>query len=295
MSAAGLHSIGHAEHTSSEGLPSIARSETLATAWPRVKLYGERNTGTHYLARVMRANLQVRLFNNNEPRLLRRVARYPHAAEVVRDVYFWLTFRRNLGWKHMNPKSVDQLRQLGIDLDGLRFVMLVKNPYSWAVSMMRKPYHLGVDKVSGINELVTDRWPCTRRENMTTTAASLMDLWCTKGRSYLNLVSEVPSFLIRYEDLLLDPAASMARLASALGVEPRTDSFVNVAISAKRNGRAAGKTFESYRQYYLNEDWKASLTSAAISTINRQLDAELMRRLGYEFLPPDSTGNSPFG
>jgi hypothetical protein len=235
----------------------------------------------------MHANLKIQLFKNTEPRFLRRVARTTNTGEVARDVYFWLTFRQNLGWKHMNPKSAGQLKQQGIDLDGLRFVFLIKNPYSWAVSMSRKPYHLGVEKVSGIDELVAGEWRCTRRENMTTAAAPLINVWCTKGWSYLNLMGEVPSFVVRYEDLLFDPAASMARLAAALQVERRTESFINHDLSAKRNGRADGKTFEHYRQYYLNEDWRASLTPAAIAAINRQLDPELMRRLGYEVIQPD--------
>jgi hypothetical protein len=183
----------------------------------------------------------------------------------------------------MNPKSLHELRRLRIDLTGLRFIMLTKNPYAWVVSMMRNPYHLGVDRVGDIDELVRRQWPCTRRENMGTMAASLIEVWCTKTRSYLNLVNQAQSCLVRYEDLLIDPAASVTCVASALGLQRRGDAFVNFDLSAKRR-RARGRTFESYRLYYLNEEWRGSLTPAAIATINRQLDAELMQRLDYDII-----------
>jgi hypothetical protein len=254
-----------------------------AEAAPRVKIYGERNSGTHYLTRLVAANLTARLLESIEPRMVRVSARYLRAPEVVRDVYFHLTFRRNLGWKHMNPRSPQELTRWGIDRAGLRFLMLTKNPYSWVVSMMRNPYHLG-GRAADIDELVRRNWPCRRRENMGRTASSLIDVWCTKTRSYLALSEQAPSCLVRYEDLLVDPAASIGRVAETLGLERRRDTFLNVAPSAKREGRAQSRTFESYRLYYLNEGWRPSLTPTAIATINSQLDADLMHRVGYEII-----------
>jgi hypothetical protein len=257
-----------------------------ANHWPRLKLYGERNSGTHYVARLVASNLEVRLLEPIEPRRVRRAARYLRASEVVRDIYYYLTFRRNLGWKHMNPRSLSELTRLRIDTTRLRFLMITKNPYAWVVSMLRNPYHLGAKGVGNIDELVQGQWRCTRRENMHRTSASLIEVWCTKTRSYLNLVREGQSCLLRYEDLLADPEASMRRVASALAVPMLNEAFVNVDLSAKREGRVQGRTFESYRRYYLNEDWRTRLTPTAIATINRQLDADLVRQVGYEVLDP---------
>ena len=252
---------------------------------PLIKLYGERNTGTHYLARLVASNLNARMLENIEPRIIRRTARRLRATEIVRDVYYGFTFRRNLGWKHMNPRTLDELRRLGIDVARLRFIMLTKNPYSWIVSMMRNPYHLGLQKVDDIDAFVARQWPCSRRENMTTASASLIDMWCAKTRRYLTLAGHGQGCIVRYEDLLIDPAAAIAAMASELGVERRSDQFVNIDTSAKRAGRAQGRTFESYRLYYLNEEWRARLTPTAIATINRQLDPDVMRRTGYEIIP----------
>jgi hypothetical protein len=251
---------------------------------PRVKLYGERNTGTHYFSRLVAANLRVRLLESIEPRIIRRAARHLRRAEVVRDVYFALTFRRNLGWKHMNPKSPQELRALHIDPDAVRFLMLTKNPYPWVISMMRHPYHLGTDRVEDIEQLVRRRWPCTRRENMRDKTAFLIDVWCTKTRSYLRLIEQAHACLVRYEDLLADPASSLSRVASTLGLQKRNESFVNIDLSAKREGRATGRTFESYREYYLKEQWRRALTPAAVAIINSQLDRELVERVGYSII-----------
>jgi hypothetical protein len=251
---------------------------------PRVKLYGERNTGTHYLARLVRVNLEACPLESIEPRVVRQAARRLRAAEMIRDVYYSLTFRRNLGWKHMNPRTLEQLRQLQIDVSGLRFVLLTKNPYSWSVSMLRNPYHLGVERPITIDELVQRRWRCSRRENMGKASASLIDIWCTKARSYLNLLDEARACLVRYEDLLVDPSASIASVAAQLGLQRRSETFVNVDASAKQEGRAKGRTFDSYRQYYVNEEWRKSLTPTAINAINSQLDPEVMQRIGYAII-----------
>jgi hypothetical protein len=117
-------------------------------------------------------------------------------------------------------------------------------------------------------------------------AASLIEMWCTKTKSYLNLVDQARSCLVRYEDVLVNPASSVMTIASALGLQRRTDAFVNLDLSAKRVGLAQGATFGSYQEYYLNERWRASLTPAAIATINRQLDPGLMQRVGYEIIRP---------
>jgi len=252
--------------------------------WPRMKLYGERNTGTHYLSRLVAANLRVRLLESIEPRIIRRAARHLRGAEVVRDVYFSLTFRRNLGWKHMNPKSPQELRDLHIDPEAVRFLMLTKNPYPWVISMLRHPYHLGAASVKDIEELVRRKWACTRRENMRDKTAFLIDVWCTKTRSYLNLIEQAHACLVRYEDLLMDPASSLSRVASTLGLQPRNETFANIDLSAKREGRATGRTFESYRDYYLNEQWRNALTPAAVEIINSQLDRELVERVGYNII-----------
>jgi hypothetical protein len=251
---------------------------------PRVKLYGERNCGTHYLTRLMAANLDVALLESVEPRYVRRTARYLRRAEIVRDLYYHFAFSRTLGWKHMNPKGPEELRALGVDLERLRFVFLTKNPYSWVVSMLRNPYHLGVKRRVNIDEFVSRRWRCTRRENMGTRSAPLMHVWCTKIKSYFALIDRAAGCVVRYEDLLVDPGASIAAIASNLNLPRRSDIFVNVDASAKRAGREQGRTFDTYRRYYVNEEWRQSLTDTAVATINACLDADLMRRLGYEMI-----------
>ena len=259
---------------------------------PPIKLYGERNCGTHYLTRLMAANLRVRLLQSVEPRFVRRAATYLRAPELVRDVYYGWTFRQNLGWKHMNPQGPDELRRQGIDVDALRFVLLTKNPYSWALSMLRNPYHLGVNGPVDLDQFVTRRWRCPRRENMASSRARLIEMWCTKIRSYCTLVRRARASIVRYEDLLADPAASIASIASSLSLPRRSDAFVNVDASAKKRGRAQGRTFDSYRQYYVEEQWRRNLTPTAIAAINEELDPDLMKQLGYDIIIPGASSPS---
>ena len=251
-----------------------------------IKLYGERNCGTHYLSRLIAANVAVPQLESVEPRAVRRAARMLRAGELVRDMYYRFTFRRNLGWKHMNPWSLDELRRMGIDPAPFRFILLTKNPYSWAVSMRRNPYHLGVGGNLTIDDLVLNPVRCRRRENMGTSSAPLIQVWCTKMRTYLDFLDSAPASLVRYEDLLRDPAAVVADVVTTLSLRRRRDTFVNVDVSAKRAGRAQGRTFDTYRQYYANEEWRKSLTPTAIAAINERLDPAVMQRLGYAVLSP---------
>ena len=121
-----------------------------------LKVYGERNTGTNYLEQLASENLSVRILSGIVPRRywqtfltrqLRAVApeRFAGTHEAARDRYFTRTFASTLGWKHMipAPEAIGQN-----NLSEVRFVMLVKNPYSWLLSLYRRPYHGGTKSVS---------------------------------------------------------------------------------------------------------------------------------------------------
>ena len=60
--------------------------------------------------------------------------------------------------------------------------------------------------------------------------------------------------------------------------------FVNVLSATKGHDRA--KTFEDYRDYYLNERWRAKLDEENTRLINQSLNRELMSRLQYKWIEP---------
>ena len=75
-----------------------------------IKIYGEQNSGTIYLEWLLNKNLDTTLLDSYE-----------------------------FGWKHRMAPSEDELTDK-IKQEVL-FLCLVKNPYSWLISMHKRPYH----------------------------------------------------------------------------------------------------------------------------------------------------------
>ena len=63
-----------------------------------MKIYGERNTGTNYIEKLVRMNLEAHLLNGVAPKPVQIMRRVLPGKQFVRDRYFKLTYGRNLGW-----------------------------------------------------------------------------------------------------------------------------------------------------------------------------------------------------
>jgi hypothetical protein len=240
-----------------------------------LKVYGERNTGTRYLSQLVAGNLDVRLLRGAAPRA---VGWFWPDSEAVRDAYFRLTVHRNLGWKHRLPPGPDDpiLRAEGIREVG--FVTLVKNPYSWLLSLMRRQYSAGRAYAS-IEELVTLPWTAVGRECSPPQFADAVEMWNLKYAACLALPGE-RTINLRYEDLLEDPATPIDRIASQFGLARRHAAFTNVESSTKKSSRS----FDDYRGYYLKERWRAKLTDRELALIGERLDPAVMAAYGYDIL-----------
>ncbi|MGB0911967.1 MAG: hypothetical protein ACPGSW_00180 [Phaeobacter italicus] len=255
-----------------------------------LKIYGERNTGTNYLSELARQNLLVDLLAGRVPRsnlrtqitrnlrtLLPALADRLH--ESSRDRYFATTFEQNLGWKHMNP---DPQRIGPQSLNDVRFLMVVKNPYSWALSLFRNPYHVG-GRDRDFDIFLQRHLPVMEeRENIGTTPLRPMEVWTRKMQGYLALRDVANhAYILRYEDLLVDDMAALTKAAHALSISI-APTPVPVEQGVKTIDR--DKTRANYVDYYLNERWREKLTPQTVATINSQLDSDLMQTLGYEML-----------
>ncbi|MBI3926773.1 MAG: hypothetical protein HY319_14630 [Armatimonadetes bacterium] len=241
-------------------------------ARPRLKLYGERNSGTRYLERLLRRNLRVRLLPGTVPRLLDSLSL---GNEWVKDLYFRKTFGRNLGWKHMLVPEADWLP------GDTFFVCLTKDPYSWLLSLYRRPHHAR-RRYSSFQAFLAAPWESVGRENSPPCFANPMDLWNQKTASYLRLARARPTLLVTYEELLADPPAVVARIGELSEGRPRSGPFRNISRSTK----AGGRDYAFCRDYYLDRRWARELEPGALLLINEHLDAGLMARLGYPRMEP---------
>jgi hypothetical protein len=103
----------------------------------RIKIYGERNTGTNYLTQLLKNHLSVEVLLGDAPRTLRwRIARRLPLSKTVRATAWlweerfeehWLerNFETHLGWKHMR---IDVERLARLTTPDLGILLLIKHP-----------------------------------------------------------------------------------------------------------------------------------------------------------------------
>jgi len=248
---------------------------------PLLKMYGERNTGTNYLARLIGLNLEVEQIPGVVPDFIRNLQRILPGEELVRDIYFGITFSRNLGWKHSLVKAPEKLAEYRICAKGVSFVTLTKNPYSWLLSLYRNPYHQYWKSKPDFENFLGSPWRNVGRDNTPREFSSPVELWNRKNVSYMLLCSDFPTLNLRYEDLLENPQVTLEKIAERFSYQWKNGEFVNFNDSTKEKS----KDFAFYRDYYLEENWKTELSPRSIEIINSLLDGQVMDYFGYSRLP----------
>lgn len=243
-----------------------------------IKVYGERNTGTNYLARLIDLNFQVQQLPGTIPAWLSKIQQLIHGKEFARDAYFAMTYHSNLGWKHSRVKSAEDIRKCAVHTKDLSFITLTKNPYSWLLSMYRRPYHRYFHEKPDFETFLSNPWGCVGRENVAGVISNPVELWNIKNASYIQLVNKLPALTLRFEDLLEDPKHVLESISEAFSCKWKVDRFVNFDQSTKESG----KDSDFYRDYYLNEQWKAEFSPQLTTIINKHLNDDVMNYFNYQ-------------
>jgi hypothetical protein len=247
----------------------------------KVKIYGERNTGTGYLTQLIQLNLDVEMLAGSLPWLLDRLA---GGNESIRDLYFRTTARRNLGWKHTQVSGLEELKEARID--DVVFITLTKNPYSWLLSLYRRPYHgkqnHGKQTMDSFAAFLQSPWPTVERENHVEAFPNPIVMWNEKNRAYLNLNQGICVQNLRYEDLLRDPEVVITDLATTYAMPRKQAEFVNLTQSTKEADPDKG--FNYYHAYYLEERWRDKFDPSLLTLVNESLDEEVVKRFRYEMI-----------
>ena len=207
-----------------------------------IKIYGEQNSGTIYLEWLLKKNLDASLLDSFD-----------------------------FGWKHRIAPSADELTEK-LKKEVL-FLCLVKNPYSWLISMHKRPYnHECLHKLSFLDFL---KYSYGDYRNP-------MVMWNTKNASYLNMKEYVQFHqIIRYEDILKEPATFINQLAEKYSF-PKPAIFKNITNLLTNSHGIKNQQF--HKDYYLNEEWKKSLRHEHVKLINTWLNESLMNELNYTII-----------
>jgi hypothetical protein len=259
------------------------------TTKPAVKIYGERNTGTRYLHQLIRLNLDVRIIPGVEDEWIwsylgGKNGRWIY--EFAADLFFFFNASRTLGWKHVLVPPVEVLDRMCADRQPIVFVTIIKNPYSWLLSMYKRPYHCRT-VCRSFEEFLVTPWQTRWREKAPKYFANPVDMWNRKNGAYLELHRQRRSLCLRYEDLLASPEEWIERIAGLLQVPRKREVFLNREKTTKAN---SGQSYAFYRDFYLQEKWKAELSVRHIDIINESLDRGMASSFGYPVLTDKEAG-----
>ncbi len=242
-----------------------------------IKVYGERNTGTNYLEKLIKLNVNIRLMSGTAPAHVKMIEWIMPGVESTRDRYFDRTFSSNLGWKHMKV-SPEQLRASVKEEVG--FICNVKNPYSWLWSFYKRPHHYEEMARGSFEAFVQEPLIPLGRDNIQKREVTPIDLWNIKNQSYCRLKEERSAITLKFESLLNDPQNAIEMIVAQFDLDGMR-VFRNFTKPAKRG---SDKNFDYYRSFYLSEKWKKEWTPNMINSVNDRLDSAVMGELGYTYL-----------
>lgn len=259
----------------------------------RIKIFGERNTGTNFVERELRSASNAYIYPSNLAfprsfihRILLKYLNSPVVETMVeadRDRAFQRNFDSYLGWKHARvPIAEYATAELPANLS---FLTLRKNPYSFLLSLYRRPYSTSCRRKRAavtFLDFLKMPWTTVGRECAPSLYDNPIQLWNDKVSSYTQLDKIRPAAHVRYEDLLDDPTAAFANIGRKLSIDIDINRL-EVSPSAKGDRIS----FNQYRLYYLEEQWRRKLSRQTVATINRYLDPQVVLGAGYRLLDPE--------
>jgi len=243
----------------------------------KIKILGERNSGTNYLEKLVALNLNAEILRYYPRKWVGPFLRY----ETLLELAFELSKKKYLGWKHGKPR----VREINnFPSDHLSIITITKNPYSYLLSLYKRPYHYRGDKWPDFRSFLDCKWNTILMDNCGLKQFdSPIYLWNEKNKAYLELKNQVnkPVINLRYEDLIENPEKIMHMISKETGTTFKGGhQFQNISTSSKGDQ----KTFTDYQTYYLEEQWKEKIGASEIDFINQRLDFELVEAFGYQKL-----------
>ncbi len=208
----------------------------------RVKIFGEFNSGTVYLEWLLTTNLKVKLLNE-------------------------LT----LGWKRRVAPLPDEIQG---ELNEIPILFIVKSPYSWVLSMHRRPHTHEYLRKLKFSEFI--RFPFGDYRTP-------LKMWQKKANSYYEFCQKHENgILINYENLLEDPRIILDDIRKKFDIQKTSKWFRDTGKVLGSNRKTKDKSF--HKSYYLKGYWQDDFSESNIEFVRTELDPELMKKLDFRIL-----------
>lgn len=251
----------------------------------RVKIFGERNTSTNALKRLIEMNSAARVlpsiaadlkpgFQTPVNVFIRRLMGREYTETRIDRIFE--TAPPDRFWKHC-ATIFDDVSVFA----GTLVLFLVRNPYSWLQALHRRPYHARQPVPDRLEDFLATPWRPVRRDRIGERAVTPMELYNAKLRSYLDMIGKLDRAdhrfaVLTFEDFAIDQIAVFERLRHQLK-SPATDPR---PLERSTKDKSRDKNF--YRDYYGRELWKEDISDQARAVMNEGIDWEVAGRFGYE-------------
>lgn len=260
----------------------------------RVKVFGERNTGTRAVVRMLRAHSGVApWFPNYTDEKLDRLERRIHeklsgfALELFTDALDDIR-RSHMGghsaWKHAAP-VVDESYAEG----RASVLFLVRDPYSWIAALYRNPYHARAPLPETLAAFLEQPWLTMPRENVDPILMSPMALWNLKLKAYREFLraAPVPSAVLQFEHFVLDPVKALSAPLEQFGISAK--GLKKIKESTKKRGQSE----RARRKFYKTRAWEKEISREAAEMINSLVCWDIAECFGYTRRDPSEFGIAP--
>ena len=234
------------------------------------QIFGERNSGTNYLRKLMRDNYKD--------------------FEV-------LAGNKGFGWKHgdignpwkfykeNNKLFTHKIHDYKKEGDGVLFLVIYRNPFTWLQSMNNSPHHAPEMFNLNFSDFLRKKWCCyygpmgadmdenetvrmsiVKPENLFEEYDNVLELRKDKIRIFESFPSKLKNVcFVRFEDLLKDPEKIIKKIAKIYGFELR-GKFENITEDKFGQGKYKAKKYPDIRysdyQFILNNlDWDLEKTA----------------------------------
>ena len=259
-----------------------------------VKIFGERNTGTHFLTQLVDINTSLKPLKNQSknvirPGLKKILASYKESGSknaATSGLLNSIILNRlldeqrrneqdkNFGWKHalVEPQSILNTKRHNNTL----FVFLIRNPWRFISALHKRPYNLIPKPSKDIRTFINSSFLANERDNLPSLVIeNPVDLWNQKVKSYFKCSTKINNSIIcYYEEIVESPQEFIKKLAPFCRINDSTEIPI-------KSTKSDSRSFHDYQREALTYNPKQALGNEIYQEILQKLDHKILHRTIY--------------
>ena len=265
-----------------------------------VKVYGERNTGTHFLSKLLKINtglveLRARKITEKKSELQNILSSFSSIEQspVMRrllkerliDAQRERQFEENFGWKHA---AVDIRRvETNPQFDQTLFICLIRNPWRFISALHRRPYNYLPEVADSLKDFIVSPLIANSRDGLKNVfQPNPVELWNQKVASYLEFAGQYPQNvrILYYESLLMDVEGFLKSLKNCCRVKRKAKIPSRSTKRSLTTSKRDSKTFQDYKREVEQYEPSKALGFEKALLIQQRLDKNVFAKTLYASL-----------